>query len=198
MEVRLFPAVHGHIADSVRDHLLALAAVAVKSACRNYLRSGLVLDGHVGHYRFFGRARSDCGLVRGSGQVTVCRRPLDQGLSARGLRVRCSGIRSVLSVPISATLYATLPIPVPHGVRLCRPVPRHTSKQRANTPGDDLGPFMPEPRSAASAEDHRWRPAPPAWAPRGQAAGLLCTGGVPCIDLRCTRAADDAQRHASG
>jgi hypothetical protein len=100
-------------------------------------------------------------------------------------------------MPVNAVLYATLPIPVPHGVRLCRPVPRHTSKQRANTPGDDLGPSVPEPRPGASAEDHWWRLSPVAWAPCGQAVGLLCTGGVPCIDLRCTRAADDAQRHAT-
>jgi hypothetical protein len=65
-----------------------------------------------------------------------------------GLRVRCSGIRSALSMLVNTVLYATRPVPVPPDVGSCRPVPRHPSKQRANIRTNDLGAAQGRDRPA--------------------------------------------------
>jgi hypothetical protein len=51
----------------------------------------------------------------------------------RGLRVRCSAIRSVLSIPCDTASCTAAAVSVPADVRQCRPVPGQTSKHRANT-----------------------------------------------------------------
>jgi hypothetical protein len=58
-----------------------------------------------------------------------------QGLEprTRGLRVRCSGIGSVLSLAASTGLRAATPVSVSADVGQCRAVPGQTSKHRANT-----------------------------------------------------------------
>jgi hypothetical protein len=58
-----------------------------------------------------------------------------QGLEprTRGLRVRCSAIRSVLSVPSGAGSSGTSPIRLPGSAAASRHVSRHTSNHRATT-----------------------------------------------------------------
>jgi hypothetical protein len=114
------------------------------------------------------------------------RRRYNQGRSARGLRVCCSAIRSVLSIPVGAGLCGLHLGSLPGSAGCGRLVPGQTSKQRANSHdsswslvacheyGTTFRGFLPRAWDHPVASDGTTRRA---------GLGVLITSGTRCLQV---------------